>query len=717
MRFLAWVFLLPLLLATPPAGADPAATVEGDLAACRRLVEGRSWRAAAEAYRKLFAEWPGDPALIAALPDIEDDLRRVHYRLEVPEPTAADLYGPAVKSFDPTTLKLALHWPSLPEGKLWSEVSGSVWALLVRFEGRVTVSFRFPSESLGVLLCYSLEKSGGYVVVPNRPGWDRRAESTAVLSIERLDDGRRTLLAAEAPYAPSAAERPIFPKRFEVRRDLNAVTAWGDRKMLAKATDSRYRGGYVGFLGARPKDVRIEGVVEEKFHRQRAGEWDDARFREWQAKEWKPAEVLPPWTREHAPTGAAPTAPLLPSDADLTRADPREIAALAERVLSGDAGARRRLLIIAVDQPLRTRVFLAALAGLAAGYTREADEGFSNVLKVEPDHAMARALRGFARLHLRRIDEARADFDEAIRLAPGLPLAHRGRMELALLEGDLDGAAAAVGGAGAGLGAAPLEELRTLVQRARRGPLFTRHFEAATARFVVRTDHSTDLAREVARILEDSLLVYAKAFPQGRAPARKSRVWLFASEQGYLAYAGDVMVELAGSAGAYDPRLRELVLFLPDDRSRFVHTIRHEGFHRYMHEFIDDPPIWFAEGCAEYFSSGRELGGGAFATGARIPEYVERLLDPGASPTPLADLFVMWHSAFMEAPALHYAQSWAVVHYLLHTKETALASVFRDYQAALREGVGAEEAFERVLEPVTERIERALPAWLRSLRD
>ncbi len=710
--------LLCLVLAGLPAGAGPGASAAEDLAACRLLVEKRSWRAAADAYRSLFADWPQDLTLLAALPDIEDDLRRVHYRLAVPEPTARDLYGPAVKSFDTATRKLVMHWPGEPEGELWGSPTESARVFLVRFEGRVSVSFDFPAEPLAVLLCYSLEKSGGYVVVPTRPGRDPRGETTAVLSIERLDDGRSTLLAAETPYAPSADERPIYPDRFEVRRDTGAVTVWGDRKGLAKVTDSRYRGGYVGFLHACPKDVRVEGVVDEKFHRQFAGERDGDRFRKWQAEEWKPAEVLPPWARERPAASGAPSAPLLPADHDPARADPRVVEALAERVLAGDVEAIRRLSALALDQPPRTSAFLSALLCLGAGYAREADGGFSAVLAAEPGHAVALTLRGFARLHLRRIEEARADFDEAIRLAPGLPLAHRGRVEIALLSGDLDGAAGCLAGAAdSGLGAAPLAELRTLVQRARRGPLFTRHFEAPTAHFLVRTDHSADLAREVARLLEDSLAVYAKAFPPGKVPPRRSRVWLFSSDKGYHAYAGDVQVELGGSAGAYDPRLRELVLYLPADRSRFVHTIRHEGFHRFMHEFLDAPPLWFAEGCAEYFSSGRELSGGSFSTGAPIPEYLACLLAPDAALTPLAELFVLPQALFMARPAWHYAQSWAVVHYLLTTKDTALAGVFGDYWAALREGLGAEAAYEKILAPVTERIERALPAHLRSLTD
>ncbi|MCU0726068.1 MAG: DUF1570 domain-containing protein [Planctomycetes bacterium] len=709
--------LLCLFLSTFPARSEPGPSAADDLAACRRLVQVRSFRQAADAYRKLFADWPEDPAILAALPDIEDDLRRAHYRLAVPEPTARDLYGPAAKSFNPATLKLELQWPTTPGGEPWTEPAGSLWVLLIRFRDRVTVSFEFPAGATGVLLCYSIEKSGGYVVRPNHVVTKGRLKAS-VLAIQRLDDGEATLLATETPYAPSPADPPVYPKRFEVRRDSNAVTAWGDRKGLAKVIDARYRGGYVGFIGARPTDVRVEGVVEEKFHRQRAGEWDETRFRKWQAESWKPAEVIPAWARDRAPVTAAPPVPLLPSDGDTARGDLREIERLVERVLDGDEPAGERLAALAGRQPPLTSLYLISLVALAAGCAHEAEVGLTSLLSAEPGFARGRALRGFARLHLRRIPEARADFDEAIRLAPGLELAFHGRVQLALLEGDLDAAAATLDAAtAAGLRTPSVVECRTMVQRARRGPLWTRPFEAATAHFVVRTDHSADLAREVARLLENALAVYARAFPAEKVPPRKSRVWLFASESGYLGYAGDVKVALAGSAGAYDPRLRELVLFLPADRSRFVHTVRHEGFHRFMHDFLDDQPLWFAEGCAEFFSSGRDLGDGQFAIGRAIPEYVEHLLGGAEALTPLCELFVLSPPEFMEKPRLHYAQGWAVVHYLQNTKDTALAPVFRDYWTALREGIGEEEAYERVLAPVAERIERALPAYLRSLRE
>ena len=232
----------------------------------------------------------------------------------------------------------------------------------------------------------------------------------------------------------------------------------------------------------------------------------------------------------------------------------------------------------------------------------------------------------------------------------------------------------------------------------------------------MKTDHSEELGREVARLLENALSVYAKRFPLERIPARRSRVWLFASEPGYHGYAGDLGRDLHGSAGIYDASLRELVLFLPADRTRFNHTVRHEGFHRFMHDFLDAPPPWFAEGCAEYYSSGRDLSGGAFATGRPVPEYVALLTGQTEELTPYRDLFLLDSKEFMANPGPHYAQSWAAVHFLLDAKDGALSKVFADYWAALREGLSAAEAFDNVLAPVVDRIERGVPEYVRSLR-
>ena len=335
-------------------------------------------------------------------------------------------------------------------------------------QGPRTASFRFPEESVGVLLCYSIEKKGGYVVVPNLLS-ARDDPGASVVAIQRMDAGRATVLTSGPASAAPPGAPPAFPKRFEVRRDMSAITVWGDRRGLLKIGDTTYRGGYVGFLFSRPTDVRVEGVVDEKFHRQKLGEVEDARFRKWQAEAWRRDEVLPAWTRARPEAPPTPPPPALPDDRDERKLSPAEAAALVSRCLDGDAEAAARLLSAASAQPGTTRLYLSAVAILAAGRLKEAEAGLTAVVASAPAFAPARAIRGLVRLNLRRIEEARADLLEARRLAPGLETAHVGLLRLAILEGDLEAASRTLDEAeAAGAGGGRLGEFRGLVQRARR---------------------------------------------------------------------------------------------------------------------------------------------------------------------------------------------------------------------------------------------------------
>ena len=46
------------------------------------------------------------------------------------------------------------------------------------------------------------------------------------------------------------------------------------------------------------------------------------------------------------------------------------------------------------------------------------------------------------------------------------------------------------------------------------------------------------------------------------------------------------------------------------DQTQIDEVVRHEGFHRFLHEHLEAAPLWFNEGCAEYFASARESFGG-----------------------------------------------------------------------------------------------------------
>ncbi|MHC4862015.1 MAG: DUF1570 domain-containing protein [Planctomycetota bacterium] len=277
---------------------------------------------------------------------------------------------------------------------------------------------------------------------------------------------------------------------------------------------------------------------------------------------------------------------------------------------------------------------------------------------------------------------------------PGLGIAYLGMLQLGIVRGRLDLAADALEGAAANRVALPgLEEWRDIVHRVARGPLFARKHELRSTHFVSRT-------------LESALGSYRDTFPAPRQKVGRARVYVFSSQKGYLAYAKALGRDLRGSGGAYIPAVRELVLFMPEYGARFQHTVRHEGFHMFLHTYLEDAPLWFNEGCAEYFACGRERFGGGLEPGAPNPVALRTLASNRASYTPLPELFVMTPQEFMRKPELHYAQSWAVVHHLIKCPDRSLRALIGKYFTALQDGLSAEEAYEKVLKPHVAAIEK-----------
>jgi hypothetical protein len=268
-----------------------------------------------------------------------------------------------------------------------------------------------------------------------------------------------------------------------------------------------------------------------------------------------------------------------------------------------------------------------------------------------------------------------------------------------------------------GVRSAGIESLASVVHRSRHGPAWGERFRAQNHVFLVESDHSYAACRDVLARLTLAMGVYKRWVP-GREPAeRKARVRVFSGRRDYEAYGEELGTSFSGSAGCYLPHVRELVLFYrPGSSEMCDRVIRHEGFHWYLHEVVEDVPIWFNEGHAMCFESSERPGGPPEPTAPNPGRVLELsfLAKEDLIRNP-SELMRMDHRTFMREAERNYAQAWALVHFLRTTDREEFRGKLDAYFDRIREGASRDEAYAEVFAPIARPLDRAYRTHVRML--
>jgi hypothetical protein len=270
----------------------------------------------------------------------------------------------------------------------------------------------------------------------------------------------------------------------------------------------------------------------------------------------------------------------------------------------------------------------------------------------------------------------------------------------------------------AGTASALTSDLRQALMRLRRGPDWKKKSESLAPNYFVSSDAGMAVCNDVVKILEECADVYRRQF-RPRPRKTRPRVRVFSGFESYADYVSDLGADPSRTLGVYLPPLRELCVFLHEDRPTLSNTIRHEGFHQYLHDFLEDAPIWFNEGHAEYFGFSRRKQGRALV-GQADDEQVALLLELAPKFSPLSKLFTMEPAEFMASADVHYVESWAVIHMLRAaggppTKgllDPSLTGLLDRYFDALLAGRSQDEAWREVLAPNVDLIEKSLRTYV-----
>lgn len=714
VRRLAAAILIALLL---PAGVAVAETVEEDVAACRLLTKREKWAAAADAWKALFTNHGGSAEVVRLLPEIEEGLQLCLFRKATPRPNGQTLYGIAVKKFDDRSRKIELAFVNVDDHPLWI-TSGALHILDLRMENDVSVQFTgwfgmfekrrtLNATGVSVYFCWDPDLGVGYRLHPGfrfeRAGYGTQDDlvwSRPAL-IERIDPaGDRELYRKQHGTAIQVLGHTI-----RAQRSGGGLRIYTDGKLRASASDRRHKGGFLAIGAAKVRMVDVKGRLEEKFHRQKVAAWLGEKYAAWRKNSWVRAHHIPAWTS--APTGPEPTAAgadLLPSDAP--EKSRKELLALLE------LRRQRKVaeLIVGVaklaDVPERTGLLLRGLADLALSAPLQAEAALSKLVEAEPGFGGGWLYRGIARFRLRRMEEAKADLKRAAELgADPLELA-LARSLVALFEGNVAEADRILADARArGIRSEILDSYVGWFHRAKAGPRWTQRYEYAGRSHVVRSDHSQDICKEVGKLLETSLLAYLNRYARVTRPAGKVRVYVFASRKGFLTYAGALGHDLESAAGAYNPITRELLLWMPEiGRAELMATVRHEGFHGFLHAFVEHMPPWLNEGYAQYFERGK-ISGRKLDLGDADLDLVRRIRGKWRPTREAVDaLLGLDQAAFMADASANYARAWALVHFLESTSDRKLRALKDRYFEELRAGRTPAEAKKSVFDPVLDRL-------------
>lgn len=191
--------------------------------------------------------------------------------------------------------------------------------------------------------------------------------------------------------------------------------------------------------------------------------------------------------------------------------------------------------------------------------------------------------------------------------------------------------------------------------------------------------------RSVGVHLEEFNLMLRSALG-GPAPRRPFGLRIFSNRKDFCTHAACLGAYNAESL--YDPNSAVMAMLSDPSKPEWwaQRIIAHETTHAYMHLVYDVVrPLWFAEGMAEFFAN-FSWQDGALSPGALNPEILRRLKLDRESLVPIFEFVNLGREAMYGADfAMLYAQSWALVHFLMAEQPSEIQDLLKKGPAAIDE--------------------------------
>lgn len=226
---------------------------------------------------------------------------------------------------------------------------------------------------------------------------------------------------------------------------------------------------------------------------------------------------------------------------------------------------------------------------------------------------------------------------------------------------------------------------------------------------------------DVATRLEQFHEVFSRLFPNYSAPSLvPTTVIVFKDDLSYQPFKPLYQGKPAMLAGYFQSGDDINYITLSAQKKKTGVGLSHVIFHEYTHLLINNSlrnaPSWLSEGLAEYCSSFEVGSDGRHAEFGAV--LLSHLLLMRSNFIPLETLFAVDHSSLLynerDQKNIFYAESWALVHYLLLGENGARRAQFEDFVRKLSVGTPVADAFHQSFKMEFAALESELLAYLES---
>lgn len=229
--------------------------------------------------------------------------------------------------------------------------------------------------------------------------------------------------------------------------------------------------------------------------------------------------------------------------------------------------------------------------------------------------------------------------------------------------------------------------------------------------------------RQVATRLEQFREVFTKLFPKlnFNTPV-PTTVVVFKNDGAYKPFKPLADGKPVEVAGYFQPGQDVNYITLTPERAGGAENPYGTIYHEYTHLLVNnssgagEAPAWFNEGLAEYYSTFAIEEDRKVYLGRLVNYHLQILRDQKL--IPLSQLFAVTNYSLErnkhDVRSLFYAESWALVHYLILADEGKRVPQLSEFLALSKKGVPTDEAFRRAFQTDTAAMEKELQKYVKA---